>query len=267
MITCNILGPDPNSNNGLGNQLFCVAATLSLAKQNNYKAVFPDLNYDPYRFYAKTIFHKLDKSVSNKNFIKSIYREAPYTSTVYEPIQHTDNLCAHGYFQSYKYFEKDEKYIKDLFTLPNSMIQEVDIKYGFLYDMKTVSVHIRRTDYLQLKHHYEQMNWDYYITALEHINKKVKYDKIVVFSDDIEWVKNNFIKTDKKVFFIEDGCDVVELFLMSKMKHNIIANSTFSWWGAYLNENPQKEVVAPKLWFKDPTRSTKDLVPKTWTRI
>ena len=263
VLTCNILGPG-RDNEGLGNQLFCVCATLSLAKDNDDKAVFPELNFYPFKFYGETIFHKLNKDKRDKSFVTALYREKPYTSTVFEKIPYTASLCLHGHFQSYKYFENNEKFIRETIDLPDSMKEKINKNYNWLYDKNTVSVHFRRGDYLKLKNHYFQLTEDYYTAALEKIDN---YDTIVVFSDDIEWVRENshFLKGEK--VFIDSACDVTDLYLMSKMKNNIIANSTFSWWGAFLNQNKQKIIVAPQHWFGSDERKTKDLIPSDWIRI
>ena len=263
MITCNILGPCKN-NSGLGNQIFCVAATLSLAKNNKDRAVFPELNYRPFKFYGETIFHKLDKYVFDKSFVKAHYKEPSYSSTIHNPINYCENLCINGYFQSHKYFKGNEDYIRDMIQLPSPMRKKIDEEYDFISKDKTVSIHFRRGDYLQLKHHYHQLDENYYMEALKTVGE---YDSVVVFSDDISWARDNcgFIK--KQTHFIDSGCDVTDLYLMSKTKHNIIANSTFSWWGAFLNDNPNKIVVAPKGWFKDKNRNTEDLMPNNWIRV
>ena len=104
------------------------------------------------------------------------------------------------------------------------------------------------------------------------MNKIEKYDTLVVFSDDIEWVKDNTNFLPKEKIYIEKELDIVDMYMMSKMKNNIIANSTFSWWGAFLNQNKNKKVVAPQCWF-GPKRSqsnqkeTLDLIPEEWIRV
>ena len=151
MITCDILGYSPSKNTGLGNQLFCIATTLALAIENNDKAVFPELNFHPYTFYGNSIFHKLNKDVFDKKFVKNTYVEESFTSTIYNKIDYKENLCIHGHFQSYKYFDAHEKYIQENITLPDFYLKKIDKKYGFLYEKDTVSLHFRRGDYVNLK--------------------------------------------------------------------------------------------------------------------
>ena len=111
---------------------------------------------------------------------------------------------------------------------------------------------------------------EYYSKALEHIGG---VGTIFVFSDDIEWCEKNInLGEGKKIVFVKDQSDVEDLWLMTKMTNNVIANSTFSWWGAYLNQNENKKVVAPSKWFgpkrtKNNMLETKDLLPEKWIII
>ena len=274
MITCDILGhssyaDNDLTNNGIGNQLFCVATTLALANDNNTIAVFPDLNFYPYELYGRSIFHKLNKGVFDKSFVQHTYTEKPYSSTIYNKIEYKKNMCIHGHFQSYKYFHNYEKQLQEAITLPDFYTKTLDEKYGHLYNKKTVSLHYRRKDYLKFKQIYPPLGEDYYLNALSKVGE---YDTIVLFSDDMKWVENNTDYLPGKKVYVEGEMDFVDLYLMSKMKNNIIANSTFSWWGAYLNKNENKKVVAPWNWFgpgrvSDNHKETIDLIPESWTRI
>ena len=98
------------------------------------------------------------------------------------------------------------------------------------------------------------------------INKQVHF---FIFSDDIHWVKNNLDFIDHKTLIVleSDIPDHEEMYLMSQCKYNIIANSSFSWWGAWLNQNSDKKVIAPKKWFKSSTLNTNDLIPASWVRL
>ena len=98
------------------------------------------------------------------------------------------------------------------------------------------------------------------------INKQTRF---FIFSDDIRWVKNNFEFIDHKTLIVleSDIPDHEEMYLMSQCKHNIIANSSFSWWGAWLNQNSDKKVIAPKKWFKSSALNTSDLIPASWVRL
>ena len=263
-----MLGPGP-ANGGLGNQLFCIATALGLAWKNNDKAVFPDLNGEVFKVYKDTIFHKLDCFPLKESFIDYAYREPPYTSTIHDEIPYQKNTCLVGHFQSYKYFHDYEKELQAILTLPESLKNDIADRYSAILSLEnTVSLHIRRGDYVDKSHLYTTLSGKYYKQALELIEK---YDNVIIFSDDIDWCKKNTDYISVNKYFIKD-LDYIDIYLMSKMDHNIIANSTFSWWGAYLNSNPSKKVIAPLEWFgparaKDNKKETRDLIPKTWIRI
>ena len=136
---------------------------------------------------------------------------------------------------------------------------------------ESVSIHIRRSDYLSKKNSsiFEPISLNYYYSALELIKKQHPNIKLFVFSDDNQWVMDNF-KTDLPTTFVTHndvsrGYD--DLMLMSNCKHNITANSTFSWWGAWLNENPAKIVVTPSKWVKEDKYVEPDLIPNNWIKV
>ena len=269
VITCDVLGYHPGTNNGLGNQMFCIASTLALAAKNGTIATFPDLQLEHYRYYGETIFHKLNK-IGTKDFVSFVYREPPYSSTVYSKIPFSEGMKISGHFQSYKYFESCRDLIVDNFTPTDEIIDKIHTKYKKYLSKKTASLHIRRGDYTKIAGNYAILGPDYYKKALASIGN---VDYIFIFSDDIEWCRENinFLES-KNTIFISDQTDVEDLWLMSLVENNIIANSTFSWWAAYLNQNKNKKVIYPSKWF-GPKRTnnnaleTKDLFPEEWIKI
>lgn len=250
MITCNIVGPgSPGGtfNHGLGNQLFIIATTISLAIDNDTDAVFPDLhNKEIYGSYTDNIFSKLNLG-KNKNFVKYQYYEKKFS---YNPIPFIDDLEINGYFQSEKYFAHNRDNILKIFNLDNTK-----------FEPKTLGIHVRRGDYLKLKNiHPILSETNYYKSAIEYFENK--HDTILVFSDDIAWCKNNF--NDNRIIFVEGNSDIEDLTLMQKCGDMIIANSSFSWWGAWLNRNVNN-VVAPINWFSENSKiDTKDIIPNKW---
>jgi len=267
MITCEGAGR-------LGNQMFRIATTLGLAYKNGTLAVFPYLKLPPsdsatLEFYAKTIFHSLKKG-GNVNFFTYEHKEPFRTSTIYHEIPFVDGMMLRGHFQSYKYFDFCRDLVIESFKLPNHITEKVDKKYKYILESSTTSIHVRRGDYLSLVGHYEILDAEYYKKALALLGDD---QEIVVFSDDIEWCKSafNFIPKEK-IHFIEGEEDICDLYLMSKIKNNIISNSTFSWWSAYLNDHADKKIIAPWKWF-GPKRvacnykETADLIPENWIRI
>jgi len=136
----------------------------------------------------------------------------------------------------------------------------------------SVSLHIRRGDYLSKSVEvFEPLNLDYYYSGIEYFNNTIKEPHYFVFSDDIEWAKSNFVQSSSYTVVDYNGADkgYEDMRLMSLCKHNIIANSSFSWWGAWLNRNPDKNVLAPKKWFSSKTSNlnSNDLLPSSWIKI
>ncbi len=225
----------------LGNQLFQIATTIALAERNNDKYIFPNWEYSKY-------FNLYDCFSDNIN-TSSTYLEPRFE---YSPIPYKPNLNIQGFFQSDKYFIDHQDLIQQLLT-PR-------IGFGINYDC--TSIHIRRGDYLQLNQEYVQLNIDYYKRGMEITDTK----NYIIFSDDIAWCKDNF--KGKNIIFSEGKSPVEDLALMLSCEKNIIANSSFSWWGAYLNKNPSKIVIAPQRWFGPKlSHNIKDLLPEAWIKI
>lgn len=241
MITYRDLG-----NKGrLGNCLFEAAATIALAVRNNDCYGFPLWEQGNY-FNLSNCFH-LDLSGNQKRY------EEPHFH--YSEVPYQTNLNLYGYFQSEKYFSDCKPLIRDLFTVKHFPISTMP---------DTVSLHVRRGDYLQLGRAFSILDVNYYHKALELVGAK----KVMVFSEDVEWCKSNFVGPD--FLIMPPTAPHLDMALMSCCEHNIIANSSFSWWGAWLNKNPNKKVVAPLNWFGPElaqTHNTKDLIPEGWSRI
>lgn len=264
MIGGNILG-------GLGNMMFVIATVENLAKSNNTTAYFPNaknhlikVQEARARVYPGSDVKTSDYLHIFKNFNWNDKGNA--TGKVicpfhYVPIQYRDNTMYHGYFQTEKYFQ-DRDFILNLFEPSDFVLDKLE-KYKKILVGETCAIHVRRGDYSlnqQSKHHTKDMNW--YNTAISMVDA----EKYLVFSDDINYVKQNFI--GDKFIFIDDK-DYVELFLMSLCKHNIISSSSFSWWGAWLNKNKNKKVIAPKQWFGviNSEYLSHDIVPETWIKL
>lgn len=176
-----------------------------------------------------------------------------------------------GFWQSYKYFEDIEKVIKKDFSLKVSLENKVPELLAQITNANSVSLHIRRGDYVsdqKTQKHHGTCDLNYYTRAIDKIVEKISNPTFFIFSDDIEWVKHN-LKTNYQVVYVSQPSleDYEELILMSKCKHNIIANSSFSWWGAWLNSNSEKVVISPTKWMNDNSVKINDLIPPTWTKI
>ena len=174
-----------------------------------------------------------------------------------------------GYWQTEKYFFDIKNIIKSEFTLKekynNLNVQLVEK----IVNCNSVSIHIRRGDYIsdqKINNYHGVCSLDYYHKAINLISKKYSDLTFFIFSDDLKWCKKN-LKINWPVVFIEGNKNYEDLILMSKCHHNIIANSSFSWWGAWLNNNPDKIVIAPKQWFVNKSINTEDLIPESWIKI
>ena len=164
-----------------------------------------------------------------------------------------NNVHLYGYYQSSLYFEEYKEYIVNLFK-NKELFKKAKDCFNDLIKGETkeiVSIHVRRGDYVNSKSHIVQP-LDYYKKAMDFFPNCT----FVVFTNDKKWVLENFYKN----IIISDFDEITELYMMSLCDHNIIANSSFSWWGAYLNDKPEKKVIAPKQWFGSKG-------PKEWDTI
>jgi hypothetical protein len=218
----------------LCNNFFQLAAGLSIAIDNNDEVVAPPTNF--YKFINYT--PKFESFVQH-----SVHYNEPHFH--YSKIPYTKDMLITGFFQSEKYFANNKDAILEKLYLKDVYVDQIKNKYKDLLKEETISLHVRRSDYLNMPQYHPVLPISYYSEALQKLSTKGK--KVVVFSDDITWCKEKF--QGEKFVFIENNLPIVDLYLMSFCKENIIANSSFSWWGAYFNRSSKKRVIAPKLWF------------------
>jgi hypothetical protein len=253
----------------LGNQMFQYATLKALSLKTGYKMFLPnhttiksDGCYDMTN--NKWIEYKLDLldcfnincPILNDD-LSNQYQEQTF---IFEPelFNISDNTSIEGYFQSFKYFEDYKKYILNDFTFKDEILNKYQGQISQY--INPVAIHIRRGDYVN-----HPGFWNItpeYIQEAFHYFSDNKYT-FLIFSDDIEWCKQIF---PEGVIFIEGNNQFEDLCLMSLCDHNIISNSSYSWWGAYLNQNKNKKIIAPKNWFT-PAKPLNDLYPKNWTII
>lgn len=218
---------------------------LNIASSNMYSRFTKDMNTSGYKpFSVNNVRDTFSYDIDSKEFIR--YHDGlPF-----------DLLFIDGYWQSEKYFKDYQHIIKKSFYLnPN-------IDTSFVSD-NSVSLHVRRSDYVTSNGYHPIQDIDYYMNALDIISD---YDQILVFSDDINWCKDN-LKFDK-IYFVENFSDIDDMYIMGLCKNNIIANSSFSWWGAWLNSSPNKKVIAPSKWFGDKANiNQSDIIPPDWIKI
>jgi hypothetical protein len=286
---------------GLGNQFFQFAAGKALAEHHN-TAFKLDLYYytkHPYRTFQLDKFNIPIEIASRKEVhhftgsnpvmrILNKYNNYFHCPEVFaQPHYHfyedffslPGNLYLSGYFQCEKYFLDIRSKILDWYKplLPLD-VKNQDIAQR-IRSCNSVSLHIRRGDYA-LNDIFGSVADAYYKSAITYIQQHVTDPHFFIFSDDVAWCKDN-LKVDKATFvdINKDEDSYKDLMLMSYCNHNIIANSTFSWWGAWLNPNSSKIVLAPKQWFKAtynsdtmpmyPARlyNAKDIIPEGWIKL
>jgi hypothetical protein len=284
-------------NGGIGNQMFQYAAAKSLALHHRTTLkldISPgtdksmpqelkprqfDLHYfnlpdkvadttNIDSFISRSALEKI-KEKTKPNHKRKIYRE-PFFHFDSNFFDTETDVYLKGLWQSEKYFTSYKKEIKNIFQFTSETIkafQEVSFR---LKQQNSVSIHIRRGDYLA-KVSLEVLGLiplEHYQNAIELINSKIPGSSFYFFSDDIQWVKENFQIPNATFVSGDISKDHVEdLYLMSQCRHNIIANSSFSWWSAWLNDNPEKIVIAPKKWFNKGPKDTQDLLPEKWIKI
>jgi Glycosyl transferase family 11 len=230
---------------GLGNQLFQIATTLAVSWDNNDTAVFDlkghknALQGNGACHYQETIYRNL----TNRKiwWSQHTFQERGYH---YQEIPYQLNMKLIGYFQSEKYFFKYRQKLLDLFAPPPQVIDRLKLDYGFILDHPSCAIHVRRGDYHKFPNNHPICSIDYYKAAIDLFDSNTQF---LVFSDDINWCKKVF--NEDKFEFSENNGEDVDLYLMSMCQHQIIANSSFSWWGSWFNENPSKYIIAPKDWF------------------
>ena len=265
-----------NLKGGLCNMLFQIAAATSMAIIKKTEASFPNLD-EQLKMLNEDTKHNpnLKHSFEYKslNIFKNLITEKPKENCkrVEFPFHYSEinidesDYIIDGFFQSEGYFKENEYYIRNMFSITDEIDKIINIKYSEILKYKTTSIHIRRGDYLLNPHIHPTQTIEYYNEAIN-ITKN-NTEKYLIFSDDISWCKENF-KSESFVF-IENEKDYIELYLMSKCENNIIANSSFSWWGAWLNNNQNKIVIGPTNWFGPGFSffNTNDILPKNWIKI
>lgn len=271
---------------GLGNQLFQIYAYISFCLETGDKIILPLRKNDkfsaqgfPRNTYWDTLFKRLSIFVKDD---KELYTIPFYNEPFYRhhPLIKYENDLSYrfkGYFQSWKYFDKYFLKINEIIGI-NKLKKEVLVKYPIYAVDNIVSIHFRIGDYKNIQDSHPLLSNQYYINSLGQIIKKTGDEKlnVLVFFEEVDKKQVDIkIKILKRKFntinFIKINTDIQDweqLLIMSNCKHNIIANSSFSWWGAYLNANKHKIVMYPDTWFgKKLNHDTSDLCHPSWNVI
>ena len=266
MIYCVLKG-------GLGNMLFQIAAVKSLAIDYGVDCSFPNLIHhygvmDADNFYIPNLKHSTEyHQIFNKLNVVQPTTSLPLIRYPFHYVKADlppDNFVVDGFFQSEKYFAHNREAILDFIKMPESVREIIETKYSEILSVRTTAIHVRRGDYLKFPQHHPTQTVEYFLSGVELL--KDKTDKFLVFSDDIAWCKTNF-KFDN-IVYIENEKDYIELYLQSLCNNNITSNSSFSWWGAWLNKNEDKVVIGPTNWFGPAIQhETADILPESWIKI
>ena len=266
---------------GLGNQMFQYALYKSL----NLKGIPTEANIQAYinpierPFELFKAFPSLRMDIDAANDFDT-YRNPLNTHELYEEKQdgffdknvfQQKDVSFNGYWQSEKYFSEIKQEIFNDFTFDLSDAFLKEFAENLIQKDNTVSIHVRRGDYLMAENvdlYGGICTLEYYKKAIAHINKEISEPLYVVFSDDLEWAKKNL--SIKDAIFVSRTIfkkykNWYDMYLMSCCKHNIIANSSFSWWGAWLNKNPEKIVIAPSRFLNG--KETPDIWCDGWVKI
>lgn len=278
---------------GLGNQMFQYAIAKAIAKRNDDSFKL-DISFYPKQTLRKyeLSFFKIEENIATEKeciklrnkegFIYKIRKKfgfkikRPDSYTFEENITTFDkkiwnkkgDIYLDGFWQNEEYFKDIRDEILQDFTLKNDISNEAKKYLEDIKNSQSVSIHIRRGDYVQNTHTnsvHGTCDLEYYKKAINYIEQNVEKPNFYIFSDDIAWCKENFDFLENKAFVDDTKSAFDDLELMKNCKHNIIANSTFSWWGAWLNTNDKKIVVAPSVWFITNSKLTLSL--KNWIKI
>ena len=267
MIIVRIIG-------GLGNQMFQYAYAKSL-QHLGYKV---QLDLSAIKKYTLHGGYQLDKfqidlseaSNSQVLFAKlNVYNTFKERSLLFHEsfLKLPKRSYVKGYFQTDKYFHQIRTDILNQFQLKQAFSQNALTYLEAIKEASSsCSIHIRRGDYVSNKSAQEvhgSCSLDYYQRAISKILEIAKNTQFFIFSDDLEWVKSN-LEVPNPTFVDIQGIPHEDMLLMSKCDHNITANSSFSWWGAWLNTNPNKIVISPKQWY---VSKENEIVPETWIKL
>lgn len=278
---------------GLGNQMFQLATAFALKKKFGHKRLLVDVDgfnnqiekkdFTPRNYELEQVFNislpRYSKS-SFTNRFRNIFQKIQY---YYEPsprfheelLNKKINLYLEGYFQTEKYFANYRSELIDLFQFRKGLSNHGEFHKREIEKSQTpIAVHYRRGDMAkkpEINKIHGVVGAEYYSEAMMEIRKSIENPTFFIFSDDKEYIQELFSNESdvKLVTYEKTGNDWEDMYLMSLCHHFVIANSSFSWWSAWLAQYDNKVIYAPKPWFKDATKEslTMDLIPKQWLRL
>jgi len=255
----------------LGNNLFQLAAATAHAHRNNTEfmgCIKKIWCSEPDNCFLEEYLQQFHNTILRK--IK-LTNSLPEQSIVFDEVNHVskipfyENMCLHGLWQSENYFVKERDIILELFSMDEATHQFIKNKYGSIFNDEVISIVVRRGDYCKQPQFHPTCSLKYYQNAINYFGKNKRY---LIISDDIAWCKTKF--KGSNFFFSDHDGPIVDLFLQTLCSHNIISNSTFAWWGAWLNNNSNKVVIAPGTnwygyYYKNFYRN--DMLPENWIKL
>lgn len=279
IVSCDVCG-------GMGNQLFQIITCISYGLNNRKKIIIPYYEKSPGITPRPTYWNNLLKPFvvfTNKHNTNSI----PHKMSIYKEIQFAydkiptfdDSLYLKGYFQSYKYFDDNISKILQMLRFDdrkNEIFQENRLYFdGVINDI--CAIHFRLGDYKNLQEYHPLLDITYYNDALTRLCESKNISRVLYFCQEhdneivlhhVNTIQDSFPHIDF-VKVSDTICDWKQMVMMTLCNHHIIANSTFSWWGAYLSSSPNKKVYYPNVWFgpKNSHHNIDDLFPYEWEKI
>lgn len=249
---------------GLGNQMFQISKAYAEGLKNNIPVSFRSKSFIPMEGnqpskYKSNIFKKIKFNDNISPTVRINEKTWSYYETNYIYDQPTE---FYGYFQSSKNFLEFKKEIQEMFLPTEEFINKIKKIYPKIFDKNSTSIHVRRGDYLIISEILPVLDKTYFDYSVNRID----YSHLFIFSNDKEWAKTNLKYKNSTI--VEGLTDYEELWLMSLCNHNIMSNSSFSWWGSYLNINQDKKVFCPSVWFGPKgEKNYQDVYEDDWIKI
>lgn len=256
---------------GFANQLFIYAFYLHLKEKFSSSDIFADISHyktcHDHGGFKLNRFVKLDVS-NRKNFNGFITVDENNYDDFVNNYSENNNYFFNSYWQEDRFFPNDLSSVRDIFLSEKCLPKNAEYLKK-IRNTNSVSVHVRCGDYVNNFMHGNIASECYLQNSIDYIKDKIENPHFFVFSDDIKWAQNNLRFDGASATFVTGNLDDVEqdIILMSNCKHNIISNSSFSWWAQFLNSNPEKIVITPEYWFNQPTGNVKELFVENAVKI
>ena len=285
---------------GLGNQMFQYATARRLAEKHSTILKLDVTGFEQYKLHRYSLHcfqcweylaanSEIEHTIYQQGLLNKLRRKASLTLKLQVPksnnwiiekqfnfdsqiLEAPNNVLLDGYWQSEKYFVDIKDTLQREFVVKYLQDPQSAKFADRIQNTESVSLHVRRTDYVQnivTNQIHGTCDRNYYDRAVRYVGERVINPHFFIFSDEPQWAETN-LKLDFPVTIVDcndASRNYEDLRLMTMCKHNIIANSSFSWWGAWLNPNPNKLVIAPQKWFNDETRNTQDVIPDRWIKL